>query len=285
MRLPQPEKSSAQPGLLILFVVLALVIMTVWFREGRHGPVHRLRGGVQVVAAPVGAAGEFVTRPVARPVRLGVGPRRVAQPARDAPHAERRAAQASLRARRGAAGERAPEGARRVRPVEQDSSGRCARDRPTDQLVGGRHHDRPRHRRPGSSRECRSSVLPGFSARPSTSRRIRRACASSRTPARGVAAMLQSERAEGIVRGSIDGKLTLDFVSTETTVRAGRRGDHVGYRRRLPEGAHRRRGHQGAQTPVRPVPEHRARALRTPRRPRGSARARGRRSQDRRGSW
>ena len=40
-------------------------------------------------------------------------------------------------------------------------------------------------------------------------------------PSSGVAAMLQSERAEGIVRGSIDGNLTFDFVSTDTTIRAG----------------------------------------------------------------
>jgi rod shape-determining protein MreC len=33
--------------------------------------------------------------------------------------------------------------------------------------------------------------------------------------------MLQSSRSEGIVRGSIEGKLTLDFVSMDTTVRAG----------------------------------------------------------------
>ena len=53
MRIPQPEKSSAQPGLLILFVVLAIVLTTVWFREGDDGPVHRVRGAVHAVAAPV----------------------------------------------------------------------------------------------------------------------------------------------------------------------------------------------------------------------------------------
>jgi rod shape-determining protein MreC len=40
-------------------------------------------------------------------------------------------------------------------------------------------------------------------------------------PSSGVAAMLQSSRDEGIVKGSIEGKLTLDFVSVDTTVRAG----------------------------------------------------------------
>jgi len=40
-------------------------------------------------------------------------------------------------------------------------------------------------------------------------------------PQSGVASMVQSTRAEGVVRGSIEGKLTLDFVSAETTVRAG----------------------------------------------------------------
>jgi rod shape-determining protein MreC len=40
-------------------------------------------------------------------------------------------------------------------------------------------------------------------------------------PQSGVASMVQSTRAEGVVRGSIEGKLSMDFVSAETTVRAG----------------------------------------------------------------
>lgn len=40
-------------------------------------------------------------------------------------------------------------------------------------------------------------------------------------PNSGVAAMLQSTRKEGIVRGSIEGGITLEFVSMDTTVRAG----------------------------------------------------------------
>jgi rod shape-determining protein MreC len=37
----------------------------------------------------------------------------------------------------------------------------------------------------------------------------------------GVAGLVQANRAEGIVHGSIDGAITLDFVSHESTVRAG----------------------------------------------------------------
>ena len=63
MRIPQPEKSSAQPGLVIFFVVLAIVATTVWFREGDRGPLHRVQGAVHAAAAPVSAAGEVLTRP------------------------------------------------------------------------------------------------------------------------------------------------------------------------------------------------------------------------------
>ncbi|HEY5474691.1 MAG TPA: rod shape-determining protein MreC, partial [Candidatus Limnocylindrales bacterium] len=37
----------------------------------------------------------------------------------------------------------------------------------------------------------------------------------------GVAATIQSNRAEGVVHGAIDGALSLDFISHETTVKAG----------------------------------------------------------------
>ena len=55
MRLPQPEKSNLQPGLLAVLIVLSLLITTIWYREGTSGPIHRVRDGVQTVTAPVGA--------------------------------------------------------------------------------------------------------------------------------------------------------------------------------------------------------------------------------------
>lgn len=64
MRLPKPEKSGASIGLLIVLVVLALVITTVWFREGERGLIHRARLGVLAVSSPMQAGGEVVTRPV-----------------------------------------------------------------------------------------------------------------------------------------------------------------------------------------------------------------------------
>ena len=44
MKLPQPEKSNLQPGLLVVLIVLSLIITTVWYREGNSGPLHRVRG-------------------------------------------------------------------------------------------------------------------------------------------------------------------------------------------------------------------------------------------------
>ena len=68
MRLPQPEKSTAQPGLLVVLIVLALVLTTVWFREGDHGP------------SPPSArrrAGRCRARRRGRRVRHAAGPRRL----------------------------------------------------------------------------------------------------------------------------------------------------------------------------------------------------------------
>jgi len=220
MRLPQPEKSSAQPGLLILFVVLALVITTVWFREGDSGPVHRLRGGVQIVAAPVGAVGEFVTRPVrglfAWASDLGVSRSQLET---------LRTQNDELRKRVSELEEARLENQRLkglvafVQSSETEAVGARVIGRPTNSWEGVITIDR------GTDDQVRAG-MPVVGPAGLLGQTVDVTAHSARVrlitdPDSGVAAMLQSERAEGIVSGSIDGNLTLDFVSTETTIRPG----------------------------------------------------------------
>lgn len=60
----QPETKRAKLGWLIMLIVLAVLVTSLWFREGDSGPIHRVRTGVQVVATPVSRAGMWVTSPV-----------------------------------------------------------------------------------------------------------------------------------------------------------------------------------------------------------------------------
>ena len=220
MRLPQPEKSSAQPGLLVLFVVLAIIVTTVWFREGASGPLHRLRSGVHTVAAPASAVGEFVTRPArnlfAWGSDLGVS----------------RSQLETLRTQNNQLRQRVSE-LEDARLENQRLKGLVAFVQTTKtKAVGARVIGRPTNSWErvltidrGSADQIEAGMpvvgpagLLGQTADVTAhSARVRLIT----DPNSGVAAMLQSSRTEGIVRGSIEGQLALDFVSTETTVRVG----------------------------------------------------------------
>jgi hypothetical protein len=64
MKIQKTETPGPRPGWLILFVALAIVLITAWYREGSTGPLHRVKIGVQAATAPVQAGGELLTRPI-----------------------------------------------------------------------------------------------------------------------------------------------------------------------------------------------------------------------------
>ncbi|MCL2024224.1 MAG: rod shape-determining protein MreC [Coriobacteriia bacterium] len=61
---PTKEPREAKLWIAAVMVVLAILVMTVWFREGERGPLHQLRTGIQTVASPIGSIGNLVTSPV-----------------------------------------------------------------------------------------------------------------------------------------------------------------------------------------------------------------------------
>ena len=220
MKLPQPEKSSARPGLLVVFVVLSIVLTTLWFHEGATGPVHRLRSGVQSVAAPVETAGEFVTRPARSFLRwgsdLGVSRSQLET---------LRAQNDELRRRVSDLEEARLENVRLRKLVafvganKGRSLGARVIGRPTNSWEGVITIDR------GTADGVKQG-MPVVGPQGLLGQTIDVTSRSAKVrlitdPRSGVAAMVQSTRAEGIVRGSIEGDLSLDFVSRETTVRAG----------------------------------------------------------------
>ena len=220
MRLPHPEKSSVQPGLLVAFVVLALVITTAWFREGDHGPVHRLRGVVHAVAAPASGIGEFVTRPVrglfAWASDLGVSRSQLET---------LRAQNDELRKRVSDLEEARLENLRLkgivsfAKTSKTTTLGARVIGLPTNSWEGVITIDR-------GTADGVAAGMPVVGTGGLLGQTVDVTTNSARVrlitdPNSGVAALLQSSRAEGIVKGSLEGQLTLDFVSTDTTVRAG----------------------------------------------------------------
>jgi rod shape-determining protein MreC len=220
MKLPQPEKSGASVGLLIVLVVLSLVITTVWFREGDKGPFHRARIGVLAVAAPVQAVGEVLTRPargfVSWASDLGVS--RSQLEALRTQNTELRQRISTLEEAR-LENIRLKKLAGFAQASQTKTVGARVIGRPTNQWEGVITIDR-------GSADGITAGMPVVGAQGLLGQTVgvTKHAAKVRLitdPRSGVAAMVQSTRAEGVVRGSIEGRMTLDFVSSETTVKAG----------------------------------------------------------------
>jgi len=60
-----PKKQTRLPGgiLLIILCLLSLILMTVYSREGSTGPLHRAKAAVEVVTMPLKTAGSFLSSP------------------------------------------------------------------------------------------------------------------------------------------------------------------------------------------------------------------------------
>lgn len=220
MRVHHNETQAPRPGWLILFVALSIVLITMWHREADTGLLHRFRAATHAVTAPVSSAGEFVTRPVrglfAWASDLGVSRSQLE---------ELRQQNQRLRTRVAELEESRLENERLRSLVElaqaQDLDSVAARviGRPTNSWEGTIIIDR------GSS-DGITAGMPVIGAGGLLGQTVSVTGGSARvrliTDQRsGVAAMIQRSRAEGIVRGSIDGSLTFDFVSTETTLTPG----------------------------------------------------------------
>lgn len=221
MKLPnQSDRQGPRPGWLVLFVALSLILITVWFREGETGPVHRLRIGVQSVVAPFSAAGEWATGPV-RGLIAWAGDLGVSRSELEA----LREQNSTLRARVAELEEARLENERLrgLLEIEQarelDAIGARVIGRPTNAWEGVITIDR------GTADGIKAGMpvigpdgLLGQTVQVGrTSARVR-LITDQRS---GVAALVQRNRAEGIVRGSIEGELSLEFVSKETTLKAG----------------------------------------------------------------
>jgi rod shape-determining protein MreC len=203
-----------------VLVALSIVLITVWFREGDDGPLRRAKRVVAAAVAPVSAAGELTTRPV-RGIFFWVADLGVSRSQLE----QLREQNLQLRARVVELEEAGLENARLTalldvaRTEEIEAVGARVIGRPSSTWEGVITINR------GSEDGIREGMpvigplgLLGQTVEVSARSSKIRLITDQRS---GVAAMVQRSRAEGIVRGSVEGRLTLDFLAAETELLPG----------------------------------------------------------------
>lgn len=220
MRISQRSRGGGDGWLLAALVVASLVIITLYFRGGEGGALASVRLALHSALAPVGQAGEFVTRPV-RSFGSWIGDLTVSRAELDMlreQNAQLRERVAELEEAR-LENERLRELVGFVQARELDAIGARVIGKPSTSWEGVITID-------CGLADGVDVGMPVLAANGLIGQVVESAEGSSRVrlisdQRSGVAAMLQATRAEGIARGSIEGDLTLDFVSRETTVTVG----------------------------------------------------------------
>jgi rod shape-determining protein MreC len=220
VRISQREKTGGDGWILALLLVVAFILITIYFREGATGPLHSVRRSVQVVLAPIGHAGYAVTSPV-RTVGSWVGDLAVSRSDLEAlrrQNEEMRQRLAALEEAR-QENERLRELVGFVEARDLEALGARVIGSPPTLWEGVITIDR-------GTEEGVAVGMPVLAAQGLIGQIVEAGPRSSRvrliTDQRsGVAAILQATRAEGVVNGSIEGDLTFDYVSRETTVTVG----------------------------------------------------------------
>lgn len=220
MRISQRENKGGVGWILALFVVAAFILITVYFREGPTGPLRSVRGVTQALLAPVGRAGYTITSPL-RGAGSWVGGLSTSRADLDALRQQNKEMREQI-----AALEEARQENERLRELVGFIETRDL------EVLGARVIGRPATLWEGLitvDRGTEEGVAPGMpvlSAEGLIGQIVEASAHSSRvrliTDQRsGVAAILQATRAEGVVNGSLEGVLTMDFVSRETTLSVG----------------------------------------------------------------
>jgi len=212
MKVNIQETKRGNPALLIILVVISLLLVTVYYREGEHGVLHTVRSGVLAVSAPISRVGDVIATPFDAVGNWfsGVGVARSELAALRTQNAELRGRVTSLQ-------EASLENAR-LRAL-LNFSGEQNYTKLSANVIG----------KPGSSLENVVIINRGSADGVAASMPVVAAgglfgqvyevsqhSAKVRllTDQRsGVGAMVQSTRAIGVVKGSVDGQLSLDFVT------------------------------------------------------------------------
>jgi rod shape-determining protein MreC len=205
------RRGAGRPVLLVSLVVAALIVTTLWYREGNNGPLHTVRVGITAASQPFAVVGNFVTAPMrAAGVWMnGLGTNRSDY---DALKAQNLALKQQLATLQEAKLENA-----RIQALVDFAKTQDL------QTIGGRVIGRPTDSRARSiliDRGSSSGVKDGdpvIAAGGLVGQVIEVSPWNARVrlitdPDSGVSVLVQRTRAAGILRGSIQGPLLLDFV-------------------------------------------------------------------------
>lgn len=220
MRISQREKTGGDGWILAVLVALSFILITVYFREGDAGPLHATRRGLNSALAPVGRAGFVATAPF-RAAGTWVSGLMVSRDELDTlrqQNIEMRQRLVELEEAR-QENERLRELVGFIETWELEALGARVIGRPTTAWEGVITIDR-------GKADGVERGMPVLAARGVIGQVVETSERSSRvrliTDQRsGVSAMVQSTRAEGVVRGSVEGELSLDFMSRDTAVTVG----------------------------------------------------------------
>lgn len=219
-RLPDKESKDRRLIVLIVLLVASLAITTLWFREADDGPLHRVRAGVSVATSPFLKAGRWVFTPVRAVANwtASLGGDRAEIETLRSQNEELRVRVMQLEESRLEAGrlrdllmihdalELDSIGARVIRDTGDSWARVMTIDKGTSSGVGV-----------GDPVLSKDGLLGQVVEVAATSARVR-LITDQRS---GVAVLIQSSRAEGVVRGNVDGTLTFDYVDNDIEVAVG----------------------------------------------------------------
>ncbi len=209
------RRGAGRPIVLVAFVVAALIITTVWYREGAGGPLHGARRVILAASRPFAIAGTVLTSPF-RSLTGYLSDSAVSR----ADYGALKTQNDQLKARLARLEEARLEN-ERIRELVKFAQ---AQDYKT---LGCRVIGRPSNswersivldRGTGDGVEVGAAVFAagGLVGQVTEATRGSAKVRLVTDGSSGVAVMVQRTRAEGVVRGSIEGRLSLDFVGKET---------------------------------------------------------------------
>jgi rod shape-determining protein MreC len=217
-----PQIDSRRGSLIVLgtLVVVALVLTTIYFREGPVGPLHRTRTGVLAVAAPLEQVGWWVTSPL-RAIGDFAGALTVSRGDLAALRQQNLALKSTIASLTEAQAENARLGAllNLKRALQLPMTAARVIGRPTSSWEGSLVIDK-------GSADGFKVGMPVIAAGGLVGQLVEVAPNASKVRLitdrnSGVAALIQSSRAPGIVRGSIEGDLSLDFLDRSLKPKVG----------------------------------------------------------------